>query len=55
MTAPVKDKGQAIQHQIYALHSGIVGVFTATALETQSKLLRDAVATVLKGLSFFQT
>lgn len=55
MTAPVQNKGRAIQHQIYALHSGIVGVFTATALETQSQLLRDAVATILKGVSFFQT
>ncbi|HEY3937666.1 MAG TPA: FHA domain-containing protein [Bryobacteraceae bacterium] len=55
MTAPVEGKGMAIQHQLYALHSGIVGVFTATALDSQSQLLREAMGAVLKGLSFFQS
>lgn len=53
--APVRDKGTAIQHQIYALHAGIVGVFTATALETQAQILRQGLSWVLKGISFFQT
>ena len=34
MTAPVEGKGKAVQNQLYALHSGVVGVFTATALES---------------------
>jgi hypothetical protein len=55
MTAPVEGKGAALQHQLYGLHSGIVGVFTATALESQNQLLREAMATLLKGLSFFQS
>jgi pSer/pThr/pTyr-binding forkhead associated (FHA) protein len=54
MTAHVEGKGKAVQNQVYALHSGVVGVFTATALETQAQLMRDAMAKVLKGLSFFQ-
>jgi hypothetical protein len=52
---PVRDKGIAIQHQVYALHLGIVGVFTATALESQAQILRQGLGAVLKGISFVQT
>lgn len=55
LTAPAQDKGAAVQNQIYALHNNIVGVFTATALETQASLLRDAMKVILKGVSFHQT
>jgi pSer/pThr/pTyr-binding forkhead associated (FHA) protein len=55
MTALVPEKGQAIQQQIYALHRGVVGVFTATALDTQTSMLRRAMKTILGGLSFHQT
>ncbi len=55
LTAPVPDKGTAVQNQIYALHNEIVGVFTATALDSQTQLLRDAMKIILKGLSFQQT
>ncbi len=55
LAAPVRDKGPALQNQIYALHRNIVGVFTATALENQAQLLRDAMKAILKGLSFHQT
>jgi hypothetical protein len=54
LSAPVEGKGQALQNQIYAAHRGIVGVFTATALETQAGLLRDAMKVILKGVSFHQ-
>ncbi len=52
---PVREKGIAIQHQVYAVHAGIVGVFTATALESQAQILRQGLGAVLKGISFFQT
>jgi len=55
LTAPVQDKGPAMQNQIYARHNNVVGVFTATALESQAQLLRDAMKTILKGMSFHQT
>lgn len=55
LTAPARDKGPALQNQIYALHNGVVGVFTATALESQSRLLRDAMKAILKGVTFHQT
>ena len=55
MTAPVPEKGQAIQNQLYAVHNGVAGVFTATALETQAPILRQAMKTILGGLSFHQT
>ena len=48
------DKGPAVQYQIYALHAGIVGVMTATALETQLPLLRGVFKQILPGLTFFQ-
>jgi hypothetical protein len=54
MTAPVEGRGKAVQNQLYALHSGVIGVLTATALESQAGLMREAMASVLKGLSFFQ-
>ena len=43
-----------MQFQFYAVHSGIVGVMTATALESQGQLLRSAFKEVLAGLTFFQ-
>jgi hypothetical protein len=55
LMAPVPDKGPALQNQIYALHNDVVGVFTATALESQSGLLREAMKAILKGVSFHQT
>lgn len=55
LLAPAQDKGPALQNQIYALHNNIVGVFTATALETQASILRDAMKAILKGVSFHQT
>jgi hypothetical protein len=55
LRAPVPDKGPALQNQIYALHNDIVGVFTATALENQAQLLRDAMKVILKDVSFHQT
>ena len=55
LIAPVQDKGQALQNQIYALHSNVVGVFTATALESQAQLLRGAMKSILQGVSFHQT
>jgi hypothetical protein len=55
LSAPVQGKGQALQNQIYALHRDIVGVFTATALDSQAGLLREAMKVILKGLSFHQT
>jgi hypothetical protein len=55
LMAPARDKGPAIQNQIYALHSNVVGVFTATALESQNQILRDGMKAILKGVSFFQT
>lgn len=55
ITAPIPEKGQAIQQQIYALHKSVVGVFTATALDTQTSMLRHAMKTILGGLSFHQT
>jgi hypothetical protein len=48
------EKGAAMQFQVYAVHSGIVGVMTATALESQGQLLRGAFREVLPGLTFFQ-
>ncbi len=48
------EKGPAIQFQIYAVHAGIVGVITATALESQTQLLRNAFNQVLPGLTFSQ-
>lgn len=54
LSAPVAGKGQAVQNQVYALHQGVVGVLTATALESQSRMLRDAMKAILKGLSFHQ-
>jgi hypothetical protein len=48
------EKGPAMQFQIYAVHSGIVGVMTATALESQAQLLRGAFKEVMAGLTFFQ-
>ena len=47
-------QGPALQYQIYAVHSGIVGIVTTTALETQSQLLRGVLTQVLPGLTFFQ-
>lgn len=55
LTATARDKGMALQNQIYALHNAVVGVFTATALDTQRQILRDAMKAILKGLSFHQT
>lgn len=51
--APV-EKGPAVQYQIYAVHSAIIGVLTSTALESQSQLLRSFYKQLLPGLSFFQ-
>jgi FHA domain-containing protein/DcrB-like protein len=48
------EKGPAVQLQIYAVHAGIVGVMTATALESQTQLLRAVFNRVLPGLTFFQ-
>jgi hypothetical protein len=48
------EKGPAVQYQIYAVHAGIVGVLTATALESQTQLLRGVFQQVLPGLTFFQ-
>ena len=36
------------------MHSGIVGVITATALESQAQLLRGAFKEVMAGLTFFR-
>jgi hypothetical protein len=55
LMAPAQDKGPAIQNQIYALHNNVVGIFTATALEIQASILRDAMKTILKGVSFQHT
>lgn len=56
LSAPAaQDKGPAIQQQIYAVHSNIVGVFTATSLEMQAQILRPAIREILSGLSFFHT
>ena len=55
LTAPVENKGPAIQHQIYAVHSGVVGVLTATTLASQAQLMRPALGAILPGLSFFQS
>jgi hypothetical protein len=55
LKAPVENKGPAIQFQIYAAHNGIVGVLTATTLETQAHLMRPALTAILPGLSFFQS
>lgn len=51
--APV-EKGPAVQYQIYAVHSNIVGIVTSTALESQDQLLRGFLKQVLPGLSYFQ-
>jgi hypothetical protein len=48
------EKGPALQCQIYAAHNGVVGVMTATALESQTLLLRSVFNQVLPGLTFFQ-
>lgn len=48
------EKGPALQYQIYALHEGIVGIVTATALQTQAQLLRAVFGQVLPGLTYFQ-
>jgi pSer/pThr/pTyr-binding forkhead associated (FHA) protein len=48
------EKGPAVQFQIYAVHSGIVGIITTTGLETQASLLRSLLTQVLPGLTFFQ-
>ena len=48
------EQGPAVQYQIYAVHSGIVGVVTTTALESQAPLLRAVLTQVLPGLTFFQ-
>lgn len=48
------EKGPAVQYQLYALHLGVVGVITATALESQLDLLRGVFNQVLPGLTFFQ-
>lgn len=55
LRAPAPGKGPALQNQMYALHNEVVGVLTATALESQSQLLRNAMKAVLKGVSFHQT
>lgn len=55
LTALVEGKGQVMQHQIYALHNGVVGVLTASALDTQAQLLRDALGQMIPGLSYTQT
>ena len=55
MTAPVQEKGRALQNQLYALHNGVVGIFTATALDMQEQVLRQAMKTILSGFSFHQT
>lgn len=55
LTAPVENKGPAVQYQIYAAHEGIVGVLTATTLESQAQLMRPALSVILPGLSFFQS
>ncbi len=55
MMAPVQEKGRLIQNQLYALHNGVVGVFTATALIGQEQILRHAMKAILSGLSFHQT
>jgi hypothetical protein len=49
------EKGPAVQYQIYALHTGIVGIVTATALESQSQLLRGVFSQMLPGLTYFQS
>ncbi len=51
--API-EKGPALQYQIYAVHSGIVGIMTTTALESQDHLLRGFLRQVLPGLSYYQ-
>lgn len=48
------EKGPAVQYQIYAVHLGVVGVITATALESQVQLLRSVFNQLLPGLTFFQ-
>jgi len=48
----VRDDTRFIQRQIYAVHSGIVGIFTATVSEAEPHL--DSVNAVIAGLSYFQ-
>lgn len=48
------EKGPALQYQIYALHRGIAGTITATALESQAAMLRSVFKEILPGLTFFQ-
>jgi hypothetical protein len=48
------EKGLAMQYQIYALHAGVVGIITATALETQAQLLRGVFSQIMPGLTYFQ-
>jgi len=48
-----QDSGlRVLQRQIYALSSGIVGIFTATILESEPH--RDTLDAVIGGLSYFQ-
>jgi hypothetical protein len=51
ITVAVLDKPQVIQRQVYALSSGIVGIFTATVLESEPH--RDTIDTLIAGLSYF--
>jgi hypothetical protein len=48
------EKGPAVQYQVYAVHAGIVGIITATALASQAELLREVFGQLLPGLTFFQ-
>jgi hypothetical protein len=47
--------GTVVQRQIYAVHSGLVGVFTVSMLESQAPRVNPAAATVVSGLSFVHT
>ncbi len=46
--------GTVIQRQIYAASGRIAGIFTATILDRQEAPLRDTLASVVAGLSYFQ-
>jgi hypothetical protein len=52
ITIPQASGLRVIQRQVYALSSGIVGIFTATVLESEPH--RGTIDAVIAGLSYFQ-
>jgi hypothetical protein len=51
---PAPDGERIMQRQLYALAAGVAGVFTATFLESQVSEVRNAIAEILRGVSYHQ-